>query len=104
MHKKVIPIFLTVLILSILVSGTLSPSDKHKNKKKKELNERKGPVDKSVFDRGLVEDEPSPTDILVENGAYFKDTSKRVFQGTSLGYITPVSNGRKVQKDAEYVQ
>lgn len=47
----------------------------------------------NVFDRGLVDDEePLGKDILVESGAYYKDTTDRNFNGTVLGYVTPWNN------------
>lgn len=53
----------------------------------------KGPVDRNVFERGLVDDdEPLIKDILVESGAYYKNTKDRHFNGTILGYVTPWNN------------
>lgn len=75
----------------LLVDGTISPSSKGKRAKTpKELKVNVGPADKSVFDRNLIEDEPLARDILAEHGAYFQDTSARRFDGTVLGYVTPV--------------
>lgn len=54
-----------------------------------------GPIRESVFDRNLIEDEPSSKGILIENGAYYEDTSLRHFNGTVLGYVTPVMMIRK---------
>lgn len=76
-----------------VVSGTLSPSSKTKNKSKaKEYKANSGPVSESVFDRGLIEEEPSSKDIITEGGTYFADTSFRNFNGTILGYVTPVNS------------
>lgn len=86
-----------LLIIGLCITqswSTLSPSSRDKNKgkvKNKELKLKKGPVSESVFDRNLVEDEPSGVDILVENAAYYKETNERHFNGTVLGYITPVN-------------
>lgn len=72
------------------VGTTISPSSKGKKvKAPKEI--KTGAVDASVFDRNLVEEEPLANDILIENGAYYKDTSIRLFNSTVLGYVTPVS-------------
>ena len=70
--------------------ATLSPSDKNKNKKVKELKVKTGPQPTNVYDRGLVQGEPSAKDIIVENAAYFQDTSLKLFEGKVLGFVTPV--------------
>uniref|UniRef100_A0A1Q3F9M5 Chitinase domain-containing protein 1 n=1 Tax=Culex tarsalis TaxID=7177 RepID=A0A1Q3F9M5_CULTA len=76
-----------------LTSGTLSPSDvKNKGKKVKELKTKQGPQATSVFERGLVQEEPSAKDILVENAAYHEETSLKNFKGKVLGYVTPWNN------------
>lgn len=88
----------SVIIVSLVycaflsqVHCTLSPSDKSKKgAKQKELKVKVGPEQYSVFDRNLIEDEPSPKDILVESGSYYKDTENRLFNGTVLGYVTSV--------------
>lgn len=68
----------------------MSKSDKTKSKSK--LNVKTGKIDKTVFDRDLVtQDEPSSKSILMESGAYFQDTALRNFNGTVLGYVTPVN-------------
>lgn len=75
--------------------ATISPSSKGKKakaSKEKELKVNEGPVEDNVFERVLVDEEPSAADILMENGAYCKDTSRRLFNGTVLGYVTPVRN------------
>lgn len=91
-------IIITVLASCFIlceVHCTLSPSNKSKkgNKtgKEKELNIKVGAQRYSVFDRNLIEDEPSARDILVECGSYYKDTENRLFNGTVLGYVTSVS-------------
>lgn len=84
---------LICLIISPNVLCTLSPSSKGgKKSKDKELKVKTGPIGESVFDRGLLDDEPSSKSILIENGAYFKDTSLRHFNNTILGYVTPVNS------------
>ncbi|XP_053672316.1 chitinase domain-containing protein 1 [Anopheles nili] len=80
------------ILLSTGVFATLSPSDKSKNKKVKELKVKTDPQPTNVYDRGLVQGEPSAKDIIVENAAYFQDTSLKLFEGTVLGFVTPWNN------------
>ncbi|XP_055638349.1 chitinase domain-containing protein 1 [Toxorhynchites rutilus septentrionalis] len=85
-------IFLALCIVQ-LAGGTLSPSDvKNKGKKVKELKVKKGPQPSDVFDRGLMEEEPSAKSILVESGTYYEETALKSFKGTVLGYVTPWNN------------
>lgn len=100
------------LIVVGLVAGTLSPSSRGEKKKRKNaakkpsglpaVEESKaiaGPIDETVFDRNLVQEEPLSRDILYEHGAYSKETSQRHFSGTVLGYVTPWNNhGYEVAK------
>ena len=82
-----------ILILSFvfLSSATLAPPDKNKRTKQvKEIKENKGPVDKNVFERNLVQDEPTSESIIKESGTYFKNTSVRLFDGPTLGFVTRV--------------
>lgn len=85
---------LVVLVALVHTSGaTLTPSDvKGKGKKVKELKVKQGPQPTSVFDRGLIQEEPSAKDILVESGAYYEETALKNFKGTVLGYVTPWNN------------
>lgn len=77
------------------VLGTISPSSKTKGKSKaKEYNVKTGPTGTSVFDRNLIDEEPSSKAIIIENEAYHEDTSLRNFNGTILGYVTPVCKTR----------
>lgn len=80
------------IYVTIIIEATISPSSKGKKAKTvKEIKVNSGPIDKNVFQRNLIEDEPFAKDILVENAAYCKDTKKRLFEGQVLGYVTPVS-------------
>lgn len=91
--------FLFLLLLVLIscaewcfVSATLSPSSKSKGKgKEKEFQVKTGPIGETVFDRGLIDEEPSSKAIIIESGAYYQDTSLRNFNGTVLGYVTPVN-------------
>lgn len=89
-------IFGAVLLALFVVHeccGTLSPSDvKNKGKKVKELKVKQGPQLSSVIDRGLIQEEPSAKDILVENGAFYEETALKNFRGNVLGYVTPWNN------------
>uniref|UniRef100_A0A8D8BSF8 Chitinase domain-containing protein 1 n=1 Tax=Culex pipiens TaxID=7175 RepID=A0A8D8BSF8_CULPI len=89
--------FVGVVLLGLatvqLTGATLSPSDiKNKGKKVKELKTKQGPQATSVFERGLVQQEPSAKDILVENAAYHEETALKNFNGKVLGYVTPWNN------------
>lgn len=93
MHLKVAFVWSILVLLCIvnLVYGTLSPSSKNKKSKSaKDVKVNSGPQPDSVIDRNLVEEEPMARDIIVENAAYYKDTKNRLFNGTVLGYVTPV--------------
>lgn len=84
-----------VLILSFVIfsAATIAPPDKNKKAKPaKELKVNKGPVDRNVFDRNLVVDEPTSESIIKECATYYKNTSARLFDGPTLGFVTPVSN------------
>lgn len=85
---------LLALVALVHTSGaTLTPSDvKGKGKKVKELKVKQGSQPTSVFDRGLIQEEPSAKDILVESGAYYEETALKNFKGTVLGYVTPWNN------------
>lgn len=80
-----------VMVLSLgLCIATISPGDKNKSQQKV-IRAKKGPVELDVFERKLIDLEPSPQEILMENAAYCKSVGKRHFNGTVLGYVTPVS-------------
>ncbi|CAO1409059.1 unnamed protein product [Diamesa hyperborea] len=98
--NKVIILLLSVLIIST-VSATLSPSKtkKGKQQKDKELILKVGPVEKNVYERELVIEEPTGNSIVIESGTYFKETGLKNFNGTVLGYVTPWnSHGYDVAK------
>lgn len=87
----------TCLVLFALVQyseATLNPSKKKgkgKQKAQEVVNTNSGPQEKSVYERNLVVEEPLATDILKEANTYYKETSLKNFNGTVLGYVTPVS-------------
>lgn len=81
---------LLLVFCIVYVSGTLSPqSEKSVKKEKNKVENKKGPVDQDVFDRGLVRNDSKAHDILRESGLYFQDTERKRFSGDVLGYITP---------------
>ncbi|XP_058060684.1 chitinase domain-containing protein 1 [Anopheles bellator] len=91
--NRLIAAFVAVCTLVNHVAfATLSPSDKTKAKKVKELKLNVGPQPANVYDRGLVQGEPSAKDIIVENGAYYERTSNKLFDGKVLGFVTPWNN------------
>jgi chitinase domain-containing protein 1 len=84
-----------ILIAAIAtVSSTLNPSKNKKGKQKTEkvvnVKINKGPQEKSVYDRNLVDNEPLASAIISEAHTYYHDTSLKNFNGTVLGYVTPV--------------
>ena len=90
--NKVIILLISVLFINA-VASTLSPSKNKKGKqqKDKELIIKTGPVEKNVYERELVIEEPTGNSIVIESGTYFKETGLKNFNGTVLGYVTPVS-------------
>lgn len=81
-----------VITLFVSVSGTLNPSKNKKGKQKTgDVKIKIGAQEKSVYDKNLVDNEPLASDIIAESGAYFKETGLKNFNGTVLGYVTPVS-------------
>lgn len=81
-----------VFSLVLLTNATIAPPDKSKKTKPvRELKVNKGPVERNVFDRNLVLDEPTSESIVKESGTYYKNTSARLFNGPTLGFVTPVS-------------
>lgn len=91
MNRTALLIYLILLTSVSFVCCTLSRSDKKVKGKSFELVIKKGPQSNSVIERNLIEDEPAARDIIAENAAYYKDTGRRLFNGTILGYVTPVS-------------
>lgn len=83
-----------VLLFGIisLASTTLAPKDRQKKgqKQNKDVVIKSGPQDANVIERQLIDAEPSGRDILVENAAYYQNTKNRLFNGTVLGFVTPV--------------
>jgi chitinase domain-containing protein 1 len=87
---------LVIALVVACVSATINPSKNKKSKQKAQQAEVKikvnvGPQEKSVYERNLVDNEPLASEIIAESGTYFKHTSLKNFNGTVLGYVTPVS-------------
>lgn len=87
-------VFLATLVVT--VSATINPSKNKKNKQKQSdtVKVRSGPQEKNVYERKLVDNEPLASDIIAESGTYYKETGLKNFNGTVLGYVTPVSSHR----------
>lgn len=86
----------SVFVLTVVtcVSATINPSKAKKGKQKSpevvNVKENKGPQEKSVYERNLVDNEPQASQIVAEAHTYYHDTSLKNFNGTVLGYVTPV--------------
>jgi len=90
MSASKVHILLCILLSCQYAHCTLSPDSKSKSKHR-ESKFLRGPQDNDVFGLDLISSEPLPKDILMNNEAYYKDTALRHFNGTTLGYVTPVS-------------
>ena len=91
MSKMKICCFL-LLIYVINVNSTLSHGDSKKEKTKKEIKTKKGPVQNNVFDKNLVVEEPLSENIISEYQTYYSNTHLKQFDGSVLGYVTPWNN------------
>lgn len=90
---KILLNYIVVITLFASVLGTLNPSKNKKGKQKTgdvKIKILSGSQDSSVYERNLVDNEPIASDIIAESGAYFKETGLKNFNGTVLGYVTPV--------------
>lgn len=94
MRTATVQVLLCVLLSCRFTQGTLSPNSKSKSKNK-ESKFLRGPQDNDVFSLDLVSPQPSPKEILMHHEAYYKDTALRHFNGTTLGYVTPVGTKLK---------
>lgn len=91
MKLKLLVGFFVISCLTLYSNATLAPPDKSKKTKPvKEFKVNKGPVDKNVFERNLVQDEPTSESIIKQSSTYCKNTSLRLFDGPTLGFVTPV--------------
>lgn len=92
--KALLDYFLVALLICC-VSSTINPSKNKKGKQKTQevadLKINKGPQLLSVYDRNLVDNEPLASDIVSEAHTYYKERSVKNFNGTVLGYVTPVN-------------
>lgn len=94
MRTATVQVLLCILLSCRYTQSTLSPDSKSKSKHK-DSKFLRGPQDNDVFSSDLVSPEPLPKDILMHHDAYYKDTALRHFNGTTLGYVTPVRMQRK---------
>lgn len=95
--ELIMKFLLNVVLLTVLVAcvnATINPSKTKKAKQKTsaEVNVKinKGPQERSVYERNLVDHEPLASEIIAEAHTYYKDTSLKNFNGSLLGYVTPV--------------
>jgi len=103
-----IKIFVGLLALTAIPIGdsTLSKSDRKKNKQQPSKKAgsgggleaagdlKAGPLDKTVFDRGLVTaDLKHPLKVINNHAGYSRHTDLRHFEGHVLGYVTPWNGG-----------
>lgn len=86
-------VYLVIIALITCSSATLGPSKTKKGKQKisQDIKINDGPVYENVFERGLVTEDLLANRIVAEANTYFVDTSIKNFNGTVLGYVTPVS-------------
>lgn len=90
LNNKIIIIWILYsCLITNNLEATISPGDKSQ-KQPKPLKLKTGPREESVFDLDLIDIEPSAKEILINSGSYYKDTTLRHFNGTILGFVTPV--------------
>lgn len=105
--KFVFVMVFVTLLLADCGRGTLSKSDRKKaggkegsGKKTSKPTVPTGPVDQSVYERGLVTTNlRKPSEVVLNHDSYSKDTKSKIYDGHVLGYITPWnSHGYNVAK------
>lgn len=94
---KLLLYLVALVIVASSVLATLNPSKNKKGKQKAKtvpsvIKVKSGPQENSVYERNLVDNEPLASDIIAEAHTYYKDTSLKNFNGSVLGYVTPVIN------------
>jgi len=102
---KTLRAFIVVALFSIqLTSSTLSKSDKKVEKSRLKSSNSKpiqnGPIELTVYKKGLVTIDPVyPLDIIEHQAGYSKYTSSKNYDGHILGFVTPWnSHGYDVAK------
>lgn len=92
--KLLLNYVLFIVLTVSFVSATINPAKNKKGKQKTQAEVKikinDGPHEKSVYERNLVDNEPLASEIIAESGTYYKETSLKNFNGTVLGYVTPV--------------
>ena len=102
--KFVLVLVFVTLLLVDCGRSTLSKSDRKKGKdgggKKTKSSVPTGPIDQSVYERGLVTTTlRKPSEVVLNYDSYSKDTKSKIYDGHVLGYITPWnSHGYNVAK------
>ena len=88
--KYQLSVVLLIPLLATCVHSTLNPNSKKSKKNPPDVKTNSGPVNLDVFERGLVDAEPQSLSIIQEANTYYRETSLKNFNGTVLGYLTPV--------------
>ncbi|XP_022092752.1 chitinase domain-containing protein 1-like [Acanthaster planci] len=85
-----------VVLFGVILYPIVNAGGPPKHKDKKQNNKSQKDVklsDKTVEERGLIQENPRTKDILSENGNFCsKKVEERQFKGEVLGYVTPWNN------------
>lgn len=87
-------LILHLAIIIVICNGTISPG-KTRSKKKSSLQSIdafEGVRNQSLQELKLIKPDTTSKDILTYHGTYHRNISQRHFNGTVLGYLTPVNN------------
>lgn len=101
MKSNVFTGIIWLLLLVFVANATIMPPKKGKKKAniEKKWTINAGPVNQNVFDRGLLSEKPTVKEIIAEGNTYYRNTSARLFDGPTLGFVTPWNNhGYEVAK------
>lgn len=84
-------VLIGILLLVFVANATIMPPLPGQRKPivEKPLKVNYGPVDQNVFERKLLSERPTVKEIITEGKAYFYNTSVRMFDGPTLGFVTP---------------
>lgn len=96
--KAPVTLLCLLLYLAFIIAtnnATIAPGEGRAKSKSttsvKTLKIYEGLRDQSLQELKLIKPEPSAKDILIYHGTYYRELSQRHFNGTILGYLTPVS-------------
>jgi len=83
---------LVTIVIGLLISGA-PPAAEGRPKRRRAgagaLEQLQGAVAESVFDRGLVTEEPTARELIQHSGEHHSDVTTRRLRGSVLGYVTP---------------